>query len=313
MSHFTILDHRCLPLLASLVLGLGSLSGNARGNTINFSDLNLSASNPGVQTQYAPDGTTVTGYYWSGPDPQGTAGVDSYGDPDIVGQFTSGRAAFANLYETYFWSGWAYSNVNDKTTAVSTNQFAAYSATGGGINGAGSTYAVAYDAAAAGMGGFAPPTITLPSPTEVLSASITNTTYAYFSMLNGDWLENAFGPNDWFKLTISAFNAAGQSTGTPVQFYLAKGTTFVADWTNVPLTALGNDVKSLQFDLTSSETGEWGMNTPAYFAMDSLTLSSVPEPSTLALLCGAGIAWVVWDYRRRFCLPSAALDTAERS
>ena len=63
--------------------------------------------------------------------------------------------------------------------------------TGGGINGTGSTYAVAYGASSA-YG--TPPTITLPAPTEVLSADITNTTYAYLSMLNGqDFGAKQFG------------------------------------------------------------------------------------------------------------------------
>ena len=41
------------------------------------------------------------------------------------------------------------------------------------------------------------------------------------------------------------------------------------------------------------------MNTPAYFALGDLTLSSVPEPSTLALLGAAGVVGMFWGYRRR--------------
>ena len=293
----------CLPLLASLLLGLGCLSGNARGDTLaDFSDLTLP--NAAGQTQYAPDNTTVTGYYWSGPDPNGSSQSDGYGGTLTVGQFTSGGVAFPNIYDansTYgsSWSGWAYSNVNDTTTPGYGNQDAAHSATGGGVNGAGSIYAVAYGATSAGG---APPTITLPTATAagtVLSAEITNTTYAYLSMLNGDSFENAFGPSDWFLLTISAFDAAGQPTGTPVDFYLAKDGEIVNDWTNVNLSSLGAGVKSLQFDLTSSKNSGGYMDTPAYFALGALDLNVVPEPSTFALLGGGVLAGLVAWRRRR--------------
>jgi hypothetical protein len=41
------------------------------------------------------------------------------------------------------------------------------------------------------------------------------------------------------------------------------------------------------------------MNTPVYFAADHLVLSTVPEPSSLILLCMAGAAGAAWVRRRR--------------
>ena len=284
----------CLPLLASLVLGLGSLSGNARGNTINFSDLSVPQSG-----------------YWSGPDLSGTTQTDAYGNTTTIGQFTSGGAVFPNTYTAWSdgytnWSGWAYSNVNDTTTDGFGNQYAAI--TGGGIKGGtiisggtptpGATYAVAYGASSAWG---TPPTITLPKPTTVLSADITNTTWAYLAMLNGnDYPAHQFTNSDWFLLTISGLDASGQPTGTPVDFYLAQDGNIVNDWENVNLTGLGTDVKSIQFDLTSSDNDPvYGMNTPAYFALGDLSVASVPEPATFALLCVAGVVGIFWSYRRQ--------------
>jgi hypothetical protein len=54
------------------------------------------------------------------------------------------------------------------------------------------------------------------------------------------------------------------------------------------LTSLGG-AKSLSFDYASSDVGQFGINTPLYFAMDNLTLSVVPEPSS-ALLAGIAVA-----------------------
>jgi hypothetical protein len=59
----------------------------------------------------------------------------------------------------------------------------------------------------------------------------------------------------------------------------------VDDWTFVDLGTLGT-VDSLSFELSSSDTGDFGMNTPAYFALDNL--DAIPEPGTLiTVLLGA--------------------------
>jgi hypothetical protein len=173
---------------------------------------------------------------------------------------------------------------------TSPNQYASYTGTAVGTNG---IYAVAYVDSYGG----ALPTITIPNGMEVQSAMFTNTTYAALSMLNGDGFAKKFGPSDWFLLTITGENASGNIIGS-VPFYLAQNGSILNTWKPADLSSL-SAAKTLVFGLTSSDTGEYGMNTPAYFAMGSLTLSAVPEPSTLALLCGAGIAWAVWSYRRR--------------
>jgi len=47
----------------------------------------------------------------------------------------------------------------------------------------------------------------------------------------------------------------------------------VEDWTWVDLTSLGTQVVSLEFELTSSDVGEFGMNTPSYFLFDNLSIT----------------------------------------
>jgi hypothetical protein len=71
----------------------------------------------------------------------------------------------------------------------------------------------------------------------------------------------------------------------------------LSDWTSFDLSALGS-VTALDFVLSSSDTGDYGMNTPAYFALDNLSVSAVPEPAPTALLL-AGVALVGVASRRR--------------
>ena len=89
-----------------------------------------------------------------------------------------------------------------------------------------------------------------------------------------------------------------------MDFYLAdfrfadNALDYVVDsWTWVDLSSLGV-VSSLSFSLASSDVGQFGMNTPAYFAMDNLAVAAVPEPSQAAMLLG-GLALVGLAVRRR--------------
>lgn len=198
-----------------------------------------------------------------------------YNGSDGSGGFLSGGAFFNNDYDQQFqfWKGWSISNQTNVKTPGFASQYSAFALpAGGGAESA--NYAVAFNF------NLGDAYLILPEETRPASVKITNTTYAALSMLLGDMFAKRFGGEsgtdpDWFKLTIRGYDEKYQPTGS-VDFYLADfrfdDSTLdyvVAEWNTVDLTPLG-EARLLLFELSSSDNGPFGMNTPAYFALDSL-------------------------------------------
>ncbi len=226
--------------------------------------------------------------HWNGPAANGVQRPGLDGGPVVVGEFESEGVFFNNVFSPSFgsWTGWSYSNTTDTTTPGFTNQYSAIAGQGAGSS---NTYAVAFRDTREGVvweDTYPLPTISMApnlSGTTFQSVSITNTTYAALAMRNGDPFAKKFGgvagdDPDWFLLTIEGKDDEGLSTGT-LEFYLAdyrfadnSQDYIVEDWAVVDLSSL-QDATSLEFKVTSSDVGTFGINTPAFFALDNLVLA----------------------------------------
>jgi hypothetical protein len=273
----------------ALALSLATAAARAGDIVVNFNDLSY----PGGS--FDPNQG-----FPAGPAP----GTGSYDDGwDLSGGFASNGVFFSNAYDAAnaSWSGWAYSNVDDPTTIGPTpylndyvHQFAAI--TGAAPGGSGN-YAISSGAGAV---------INLPAGASPVSFEVTNSTYAYLSMTHGDGFAKQFTTGDFFELKIFGFtglDGSGAEVGE-VDFDLARYTSPdslpIDVWTLIDLSALAGS-QSLTFDYASSDVGPFGINTPEYFAMDDLTLSTaVPEPPTAILaLAGLAITGLTAALRRR--------------
>ena len=192
----------------------------------------------------------------------------------LNGNFHSNNYNFVNYYNQAYdsYSGFAYSKMDDVTTAGYTNQHSAITGEG---NNSSDNYLVSFVSSFDGAD-----YIKLDTATVLNGFYVTNSTYTYLSMLNGDAYAKQFGgtsgdDEDYYILTIKAYNNSVYSDS--INFYLAdyrfadNSQDYIIDaWTFVDLTSL-NTIDSLTFELSSSDNGAYGMNTPAYFCMDDIT------------------------------------------
>ena len=212
----------------------------------------------------------------------GTPGF--YNGSDGKGGFASGNFRFFTDYTADWdsWSGFATSTKTDATTPGYANQYSAI--TGKGVSGS-TGYAVAYPN----------PVSTIAFKDTIVSGLyVTNSTYAYLSMKNGDAYAKKFGGEsgndpDWLLLTIEGFDPEGNSTGQ-VNVNLADfaysnnvNDYILNTWKWVNLQKLGR-ISKLEFSLRSTDNGNWGMNTPGYFCIDNLNQEIVTSISELQLI-----------------------------
>ena len=204
------------------------------------------------------------------------AGAD-VGFADNHVYFPSVFDAFAGAW--YQSGGFVYSNKINTSTSGLDGQY--HAITGSGDAGS-LQYAIAYYSTFADDYNY----IGLQGPARgrtPLGVAVTNNNYAYYSMRDGDFVGKKFGGTegndpDYFKVIFYGF-LDGVKKADSVAFYLAdfrfEDNTqdyIVKTWEWVDLSALGA-VDSITYAMASSDTGDWGINTPTYFCIDNLTMS----------------------------------------
>lgn len=101
---------------------------------------------------------------------------------------------------------------------------------------------------------------------------ICQSSYTFNSIMYGDSYAKKFTDKDTLALIISGFNATYEEIGS-VTYYLAVDGKFNQNWTKVDLSSIGKCF-GLNFRMTSTDNSYGYMNTPAYFALDGLTITT---------------------------------------
>jgi len=202
--------------------------------------------------------------YWNGSDSSGISLATKY-----TSKFVAGNITFSNTWNSNwnYWSdGWMYSNTSDSVTSGSSNISSCI--VGKGANNS-SNYSIGKNKVYFNID-------TSGNRFPIDGIYVTNTTYAHNSMRDGDQFAKKFtnADQDYYKLLITSFNN-GTDVDT-VEFFLADFTHLdslqdyiVNDWKYVDLSSLGL-IDSIKFSLESSDIGQFGMNTPAFFAIDNI-------------------------------------------
>lgn len=173
---------------------------------------------------------------------------------------------FVNEFDAAYgsWNGFAFSVLNDTKIATFDNQYSVY------CTEQPSTFAVAYFESYMNT-----PAVFRVSDGQVRklrSVDVCNSTYTALTMRDGSAWSKKFASGDWYKVIFTGYDVMGKVSGT-VEFYAADfrdGKSYICSkWTTVDLSSLGA-VYKVEISMDSSDTGEWGINTPCYICLDNL-------------------------------------------
>jgi len=195
-----------------------------------------------------------------------------YNGSDGSGGFTSGNAVFKTSYNTAYdaWSGIAVSNNSDTITPDFSNQYSCITGSGGLYS---EKFAILYS--------YTSDTIEFKNPAKISNIGFANTSYAYYTMLNGNSFAKKFGgvtgnDPDFFGIYLSVVDNKGQRINFKDPIPLADYTSsnneldyISKNWEYYDLSSAGF-VKYLIFDFASTDTSIYGINTPTYVCIDNI-------------------------------------------
>ncbi|MFT5157184.1 MAG: hypothetical protein ACI83I_001743 [Bacteroidia bacterium] len=191
---------------------------------------------------------------------------------DSAGGFLAGEAFFVNEYnhDWQSWNGFSLSAMRDTSTAGFANQYSSITGTG---------YSRTSGYVVSSGGG----KVVMTNRQQISGCYVNNATFAYLSMRDGDGFAKKFGGTvgtDPDFLLLHAFGISGKDT-TKTSMYLAdfqsdkSGEDYILkNWTYWNLDVLG-DVDTILFAFSGSDTGQYGLNTPAYFCLDGFNATKM--------------------------------------
>ena len=251
--------------LYTLFIACIAVTASAEVITMDLTTATDMVSNPITFSQ-----TPGTGYY------DGTDVWDStYNDSGICQLIYTNGARFMlshlpsqDSYGGMSWEGFTISKVSQDTA----NVFGCVA--NGGLAGVGTPYVIGYYSSWVTKSlGYSSNIILFDQeyyPEYVYICQNSNTMEAITN--GGVFNARAFTENDTLALIISALNSGMEETKS-ITYYLAVDGEKNNGWIKVPLTALGQ-AAGLSFRMTTTDIGQFGENTPMYFALDGLTVNT---------------------------------------
>ena len=197
-----------------------------------------------------------------------------------------------NSYGGQSWEGFTLSQVSQDTA----NVFGCVA--NGGLAGVGTPYVIGYYSDwVSETQGYSSNIILFDQEYYIDHVCVCQNSNTMEAITNGGVFNaNIFTENDTLALIISALDSNLKETAS-LTYYLAVDGKKNSGWEEVTLTSLGKAV-GLAFRLKTTDMGQFGMNTPAYFALDALTVSTEPITALGDVYVSDSIATKILQYGR---------------
>lgn len=105
---------------------------------------------------------------------------------------------------------------------------------------------------------------------RIITLDYSPTTYVLSVEKNGNDFARALNkPTDFLKVVATGY--LGETATGKVDLWLTQNGVVLDGWKGASLSSLGL-VNKVTFTFEGSDTGQWGLNTPTYFAIDNITV-----------------------------------------
>ena len=200
--------------------------------------------------------------------------TETYNDADSCASIlvNNGVFRFSHLpsgmsYGGMSWEGFTLSTVSQDTANV------LGCVANGGLAGVGTPYVIGYYSEwVSASQGYSSNIIDFNGEYYPEYVYICQNSNTHKAITQGEFNARAFTPQDTLALTIQALDSTMQPTAT-ITYYLAVNGTKNEGWNKVSLSSLGKTSR-LSFSMTTTDIGDFGANTPLYFALDGLTINT---------------------------------------